>query len=108
MRKSLKLVVAVIEAVRVDICEQWDPSIDVPKIGQDFDPTDYAQFESYTKNVAAFLDSCLAERKKTENASEQDTGTLHKFGKGMKKIALHIAPLVKFGIQLGKDNVNTC
>jgi hypothetical protein len=106
MKKSLKLAVAVIKAVGADMYKQWHPSTNLPKIEDDFDPTNDEQFESYTAKVAAFLDSCLVDRDKTKNGSKQDISTVQKFGKGIKNIALHIAPLVKLGINLGKDNVN--
>jgi hypothetical protein len=101
MRKTLNLTLAVIKAVAADIYAQWRPSPELPETGKDFDPTDEAQLEDYMKQVNNFLNGLISDRDSVKSSDE--AGTVQKLGKGIKKIALHVAPFVKLMIKLGKQ-----
>jgi hypothetical protein len=101
MRQSLNLMLAVIKAVAADIYAQWHPSPELPKTGKEFDPTNEAQLEDYMKQVNNFLNGLISDRDSAKSSDE--AGMIQKLGKGIQKIALHVAPFVKWMIRLGKQ-----
>jgi hypothetical protein len=102
MRKTLNLAVAVIKTVAADVYAQWHPSPNLPEAGDGFDPTEDAKLEEYMEEVKDFLNRLISERDSTNNPDKE--GTVHKLGKGIKKIALHLAPFVTLLINIGKHD----
>lgn len=99
MKKSSRLTFALIKSVGVGVYNQLHPSPELPLIAADFDSKDEKAFDDYMQQVTAFLNHRLDELDKAANAkkeADQNMSNVRKFGKGMKKIALHIAPAVKF------------
>ena len=102
MVKSLSLALAVINAVGAHIYNQWHPSPNVPVMDDHFDPTDEGRLENYMKQVNDFLNGLVSDHDLAKSAADQEPGTVHKLGTGIKKIALHLAPFMKLLIKLGK------
>jgi hypothetical protein len=104
MRKSLALALAVIKGVGTHIYNQWHPSPNVPVMDDHFDPTDEGQLENYMKQVSDFLNGLVSNLDLTSKAADQKNGNAYKLGKGVEKIALHLAPFVKLLVKLGKQD----
>ena len=111
-QSALKRVERALERVRAslkeffsDVYDELHPSPTLPKVEGDFDEC--------TKEVSHFLDTCLCNftegqteinQKGGGNENIQDSSTAHKFGKGVKKIVLHVAPFAKFLVEVGKSD----
>jgi hypothetical protein len=104
MGKSLALALAVIKGVGAHIYDQWHPSPIVPLMDDNFDPTDEGQLENYMKQVSDFLNGLVSDLEAAKSAGDEETGTVYKLGKGIKKIALHVAPFVNVLVKLGKES----
>ena len=94
--KALEHVRMTIKQIGSDIYNQVHPSPALPQLKGDFDEC--------AKEVSKFLDTCLDNFEKDENGTKQGSSAAHKFGKGMKKIVVHIAPFAKFLVKLGKQD----
>jgi len=103
MGKSLALALAVIKGVGAHIYNQWHPLPIVPVMDDDFDPADEVQLQNYMKRVGDYLNGLVSDLDSATRAADEETGTVYKLGKGIKKVALHIAPFVKLLIKLGKQ-----
>jgi hypothetical protein len=69
----------------------------------DFDPADEAQLQNYMNRVGDYLNGLVSDLDSAKRAADEETGTVYKLGKGIKKVALHIAPFMKLLIKLGKQ-----
>jgi hypothetical protein len=102
--KALERVRDAIKEFGSDIYDQLHPSPELPKLEGDFDEC--------AERVRLYLDECLSGLEKNEEGTEekgksstkQNFSTARKFGKAMQKIVVHIIPVVKFLVKLGKED----
>jgi hypothetical protein len=103
MEKALTAAFSVIKEAGAKVYNEWSPSIDVPELGDDFDPSDVEALEMFEDEVREFLEK-LEKEEESKSKANQKTGALYKFGRGIKSVAFHIFPFIRTAIKFGKDS----